>query len=348
MTRGEVGKDGKTAPAYERLKGKKAKVQGLEFGEGVLWKRRPEGGPLGKLTCMWNDGIFLGVKGSTGELIVGDERGVWRTRTVRRKPESERWRRENIKMIAGVPWRLSEEDQNADGEGMRLDVTVMDKEYREGIARPEHEAIPRAVYIRKEDLEEFGYTVGCPGCRSILKKTTRQAHSEGCRRRLEAELEETERAKRAKKRKSEFVDRKMEEDAAGREARRSPSDQQGGAPQEERPAEDDVEEEGRKRRSDEEVTDRQTVKFLKQLAKEERKRTREEGGPDIDEVCEDLQPIPRSFGTQWGASDRDGEMMLHGKPVNEEILEVGEWYDEAMDRPSDGGGGEKGRGGVHG
>jgi hypothetical protein len=55
LTRCEVGKDGKTA--YERLKGKKAKVQGMEFGEGVMWKRRREGGPLGKLTCMWEDGV---------------------------------------------------------------------------------------------------------------------------------------------------------------------------------------------------------------------------------------------------------------------------------------------------
>ena len=37
----EVGHDGKTA--YERLKGKKAKVQGIEFGETVMWKRRPIG-----------------------------------------------------------------------------------------------------------------------------------------------------------------------------------------------------------------------------------------------------------------------------------------------------------------
>ena len=123
-------------------------------------------------------------------------------------------------MIAGVPWRLSEEDRNADGEGMRLEVTVMDKEYRERIARPEHEAVPRAVYIRKEDLEEFGYTVGCPGCKSILKKTTRQAHSEGCRKRLEAELEETERAKKARKKKDEFVKR-MEEDEEARETKRT-------------------------------------------------------------------------------------------------------------------------------
>ena len=71
LTRGEVGKDGKTA--YERSRGKEAKLQGFEFGEGVLWKRRWEGGPLGKLSCMWEDGVFLGVKGTTGELMVGNK-----------------------------------------------------------------------------------------------------------------------------------------------------------------------------------------------------------------------------------------------------------------------------------
>ena len=39
---------------------------------------------------MWEDGIFLGVKGTTGEIIVGDKKGVWRTRTVRRKTVEER------------------------------------------------------------------------------------------------------------------------------------------------------------------------------------------------------------------------------------------------------------------
>ena len=53
VNRAEVGHDGKSA--YERNKGKKAKVPGLEFGEGVLWKRKRMGGPLGKLTCMWKD-----------------------------------------------------------------------------------------------------------------------------------------------------------------------------------------------------------------------------------------------------------------------------------------------------
>lgn len=102
LTRAEVGHDGKTA--YERSRGKAARIPGMEWGEAVLWKRRREGGPLGKLTCMWEDGIFLGVKGSTGEMIVGDEKGVWRTRTTRRKTEGERWAQEGATKIIGVPW----------------------------------------------------------------------------------------------------------------------------------------------------------------------------------------------------------------------------------------------------
>ena len=68
-------------------------MKGFEFGEAVMWKRRREGGPLGKLSCMWEDGVYLGVKGVTGELLVGNAGGVWLTRTARRKPEEERWDR---------------------------------------------------------------------------------------------------------------------------------------------------------------------------------------------------------------------------------------------------------------
>ncbi len=122
MSRAEVGKDGKTG--YERSKGRKARLPGMEFGEGVLWKRRREGGPLGKLSCMWDDGIYLGVKGTTGEMIIGNKEGVWRTRTVRRKTMQERWTRENLNLVGGVPWQIGEKE----GEDLKSEVTVMDKE----------------------------------------------------------------------------------------------------------------------------------------------------------------------------------------------------------------------------
>ena len=111
LMRFEVGRDGKTA--YERLKGKSAKVQGMAFAEGILWKRKRAGGPLGKLTCMWEDGIYLGVKATTAEVIVGNRNGVWLTRVV------------------AVPWRKNEDDPKMDGERLKSEVIVMDKEFKE-------------------------------------------------------------------------------------------------------------------------------------------------------------------------------------------------------------------------
>ena len=95
LNRVEVGHDGKTA--YERLKGKSANVIRVEFGETVMWKRRPIGGPLGKLSIMWDEGVFLGIKGTTSEIIIGAGAGIYRTRSIRRKPKEEQWNVLNIR-----------------------------------------------------------------------------------------------------------------------------------------------------------------------------------------------------------------------------------------------------------
>ena len=73
LNRCEVGRDGRTS--YERMKGKQAKIMGTEFGEAILWKRKPAGGAMAKFTCLWDDGVFLGVRAGSGEFIVGDKRG---------------------------------------------------------------------------------------------------------------------------------------------------------------------------------------------------------------------------------------------------------------------------------
>ena len=51
LNRLQVGKDGKTA--YERTKGKRSTVLGLEFGEKVLYKLKPEG-KAAKIRSRWN------------------------------------------------------------------------------------------------------------------------------------------------------------------------------------------------------------------------------------------------------------------------------------------------------
>ena len=63
LTRFDVGLEGKTA--CERLEGKSAKVQGMSFAEGTLWKRRRAAGLLRNLMCMWEDGVYLVIKATT-------------------------------------------------------------------------------------------------------------------------------------------------------------------------------------------------------------------------------------------------------------------------------------------
>ena len=78
LNRCEVGKEGRTA--FERCKGKRARTAGIEFGESVVWKKTHVSGALGKLFSSWNDGVFLGVRGKSGEYIIGDRSGVWKAR----------------------------------------------------------------------------------------------------------------------------------------------------------------------------------------------------------------------------------------------------------------------------
>ena len=66
----EVGKDGKTS--HERLKGKKATLLGIEFGEGVLFRRKPGQPKLAKLSSLWEEGIYLGHRAASGESVVGE------------------------------------------------------------------------------------------------------------------------------------------------------------------------------------------------------------------------------------------------------------------------------------
>ena len=128
------------------------------------------------LSCMWEDGIYLGVKGTTGEMIVGDKKGVWRTRTVRRKTIEERWDPMTLELVGGVPWRTYSSE--GDGEDLKTEVTIMGKDYREKIREEaRNEVVPRRMYIKKSDVEEHGYTVRCPGCISILRGTARLSAS---------------------------------------------------------------------------------------------------------------------------------------------------------------------------
>ena len=215
LNRFEVGKDGRTA--YERLKNKTSKMLGLEFGELILWKRKPVGGAMGKMSCMWEDGVYLGLKSTTGETIVGTTSGVWKTRSVQRRPMDERWKAEALSMIGGVPWRVRDDDPNVDGEKLDCEATepVVMKQAEENAELGgflENEQVVRTFGIKGRDFEKHGYTKACPGCLSILRGTTRQKHSTTCRQRMEAAMADDPGVIMAKQRQNEFLEKALEKE----------------------------------------------------------------------------------------------------------------------------------------
>jgi len=61
--------------AYERVKGKRPTVLGVEFGEKVLYKKQV-GSKMEKINARWEYGIFVGVRRRSNELWVVTAEGL--------------------------------------------------------------------------------------------------------------------------------------------------------------------------------------------------------------------------------------------------------------------------------
>lgn len=156
------------------------RIPALAFAEMAMWKRRPVPYALGERSCSWDEGMLVGVKATTGEYIVGNADGVCRTRMLKRTPREERY---SLRMLDGVPWRVSESDREADGEAMRMDLPAGLREtLAEGsLAR---QVAPRHMYIRRQDLDRHEYSDRCHGCNFVLCGGTQQSHSRPCQPRI--------------------------------------------------------------------------------------------------------------------------------------------------------------------
>ena len=60
------------------------------------------------------------MRGKSGEIVVGNKLGVWKARTIQRRPSSERWEASTIDLVVVVPWRTSDCDPNVDGEKLEV------------------------------------------------------------------------------------------------------------------------------------------------------------------------------------------------------------------------------------
>ena len=109
---------------------------------------------------------------------------LFRVREVRRIEHQDRWDKEAIDNVIGVPWRISDGKWTVDMLATQIDPLPPPPVPFEG-ARVQRGRITRT------DIEAFGSTAGCPGCIAIRSGKRVQAHSDPCRVRIEECLKRT-------------------------------------------------------------------------------------------------------------------------------------------------------------
>ena len=106
-----VGADGHSA--YERLFGKQAREEGLEFGERVLYRKRRGQDMNVVLDGRWEPGIWLGRRWGSGTHRVHANGKVIDVRSVQRRPVLERWVAAELAAIRATPWRTQAPQRKA-------------------------------------------------------------------------------------------------------------------------------------------------------------------------------------------------------------------------------------------
>ena len=121
----------------------------------------------------------------TGQYIVFDGHEVAYSRTVVQVPDQQKWSMEKVSNVNVRPFQLHVPKEP---RVIFKDPSKGD-EIEKGAIR-----VCRRLYIKKADVEAFGYTEGCVKCDHDLLYgygRTTKGHSDQCRRRIMEELAKT-------------------------------------------------------------------------------------------------------------------------------------------------------------
>ena len=138
---------------------------------------------------MGERGIYLGTRDESGEAIVGTPFGVVKAKDFRRigQPD-QRWNLEEFNSFNGVPWEPVPGQPGQIELKSKVNLPADSEEITRGAVGEEQEYAPRRLRITRQDVEKFGYTVSCPGCRAVNRGLPAQSHSEDCRKRIIEEI----------------------------------------------------------------------------------------------------------------------------------------------------------------
>ena len=105
----------------------------------------------------------MGIDLRTGQYIRWDDKllSVQYARTLVILPDVEKWSREKASNVAMTPWSMHKESAP--------DTRFPQREIPDGEVRPDEPRQVRRLYIRQSDLDDLGYTTGCPKCEDIAR-----------------------------------------------------------------------------------------------------------------------------------------------------------------------------------
>ena len=178
-----VGTDGLTP--YQKRRGDRWNAALPQFGEKIEYLRKTNQ----KVEARFQEGVYIGVRETSHEKIVsGTDGKCYVVGTVRRRPVVDRWDKNLILSVRGLPWKPNPEGANTTELPFPLDIRpVMDVEVNIEPTRRGPDAKQRAKYLTKAHFEIAGYTAGCPACDNLKIGITDhgQRHTAECRQRVE-------------------------------------------------------------------------------------------------------------------------------------------------------------------
>ena len=238
-----VGDLGKTA--VQLIRGSKSSRNVAQFGEKILYKPlKLSGRHRGNMEDTLVDGIFLGMRLRSDEILIGTARGVIKTRT-----EEEQWNPEIAKSIKGEPRQLVpginsdhvpaaisdrtgvglEEDQ-PDARLAQQDEFIDPPEARE-VSMPPDRLVTQVrsdtlkrMYVTRGLGKKYGPAPGCPGCATVGSHH-QASHSDTCRDRMRAELEKSEEGREYLARELARVDARKQEQPSSSSQKRAVSEE---------------------------------------------------------------------------------------------------------------------------
>ena len=195
------------------------------------------------------DGIFLGMRLRSGEILVGTTKGDIKTRTLRRRVEEEQWDNEFARSFKGEPRQLVPGINSdhvpaaiSDRAGVHMEEEQADarvEQQDKGIdppAAPEV-LIPldrlvtqvrsdtlKRMYVTRGLGKKYGPTLGCPGCATVGSHH-HASHSDTCRDRMRAELEKSQEGREYLAREQARVDARKQEQPSSSSHKRAVSEE---------------------------------------------------------------------------------------------------------------------------